>query len=333
MMRIIQHRGVNFVISGIAIGISIVAISLWGIKPGLDFTGGSLLEVTFADVSRPAPSAVVDAAKTVVKTGEIAVSPIGENGMSVRMPTIDEPTHQAVLTALQGTFAKDKGSITESRFDSIGPVIGKELQSKTMWAVVLAVFAIVAYVTFVFRKVSYPVSSWKYGICTIVALAHDVIIPVGALSILGHYTGLEVGAWVVTALLTILGFSVHDTIVVFDRIRENLSRHGKDSFEDLVNRSINETLARSINTSLTVIVVLLALFFPMCIVVSDTVSPSTLWIVLPSFALGSVVFLRVFRSSRTIPSQFLLVMGVVVSTISRSSLFATKLSIHGVIIP
>jgi preprotein translocase subunit SecF len=260
MMRIIQHRGIGFAISGIAIVISIVALFMWGLKPGLDFTGGSLLEVEFAGVNRPEPADVVAAAKTVITNGEISAQPIGAAGMTVRTVTIDEAAHQMLVTKIRGTFAKGGGSVTENRFDSIGPVIGQELQQKTLWAVAIAILAIVLYITFVFRKVSYPVASWKYGVCTIVALGHDVVIPLGALAILGHYTGLEVGAWVVTALLTILGFSVHDTIVVFDRIRENLSKHGRDGFEDLVNRSINETLARSINTSLTVLLTLLAAY-------------------------------------------------------------------------
>ena len=260
MLRIIQNRTVGFLISGIVMGASLLAVIFWGLKPGLDFTGGSLLEVSFSS-GRPETAALISAVRADVAKGEITAQPLGDQGMVVRMPAIDEPTHQKVVTDLRTAFEKGDVKIDEKQFESIGPVIGAELQRKTIYAVIAAILAIVVYITWVFRKVSRPVASWKYGVCTIIALAHDVVIPAGVLSILGHFTGLEVGAWVVTALLTVLGFSVHDTIVVFDRIRENISKSHREDFETLVNRSINETLARSINTSLTVLLVLLAAYF------------------------------------------------------------------------
>lgn len=259
MIRIIQNRAISFAISGVLIGVSLVALLLWGLKPGLDFTGGSMLEVEFAG-QRPAASVVVEVAKSIVSEGEATAQPLGEKGIVIRMPALTEAQHQELMSALRGKFETGSDKISEKSFESIGPVIGKELQVKTLWAVIFAIIGIVLYVTFAFRHVSYPVSSWKYGACTIVALLHDVIVPVGALAILGHFANLEIDAWVVTALLTIVGFSVHDTIVVFDRIRENLSRYRQIGFEELVNKSINETLARSINTSFTVLLTLLAAY-------------------------------------------------------------------------
>ena len=156
-----------------------------------------------------------------------------------------------------------QASITEKRFDAIGPTIGRELRQKSFIAIVTTLVLIVIYITWAFRKVSRPVSSWKYGVAAVIALAHDVTIPSGIFAALGYFKGVEVDALFITGLLTILGFSVHDTIVVFDRVRENLKKVGgmNISFGQIVNKSINETITRSINTSLTVILVLVAVIF------------------------------------------------------------------------
>ncbi len=261
MLRITQHRAKFFVLSGVLMALSLAAWLFWGLKPGIDFTGGSLIEVDFTN-TRPEPTALVEAAKTSLgNPGEITAQPLGEKGMVVRMPPIEESAHQKLLADLKKDYDTDGNTIEEKQFQSVGPLIGAELRKKTVYAVVGAILAIVLFITYAFRKVSYPVASWKYGVCTIVALCHDVLIPVGIFSALGHFKDVEVGAWIVTALLTVLGFSVHDTIVVFDRIRENLSHAGRTSFEDVVNRSMNETLGRSINTSLTVMLVLLTTYF------------------------------------------------------------------------
>lgn len=255
MLRIIQNRRYFYAFTGLLVVASFAAVIAWGFKPGIDFTGGSMMEVDF---SKTRPSATDLAAAATASTGmkDLTAQPLGEQGMVLRMPPLDEKGHQKLLGDLKTDYAKDGNTVEEKQFESIGPVIGAELRTKTIYAVILAVLAIVLYITYVFRKVSYPVASWKYGLCNIAALIHDVIIPSGLFAVLGHFFNVEVGAWVVTALLTILGFSVHDTIVVFDRIRENLSHARKESFEEVVNRSMNETLGRSLNTSLTVLLVL-----------------------------------------------------------------------------
>jgi preprotein translocase subunit SecF len=255
MLRITQHRRLFYVFSGILMAASLASWVTWGLKPGIDFTGGSMLELEFS-AQRPSIDALVAEAEGSIGSSETTAQPLGESGIVLRMPTLDESEHQELLKDLKAAFEKDGATITEKRFESIGPLIGEELRKKTIYAVGLAILAIVLYITYVFRKVSHPVASWKYGACTIVALAHDVIIPVGVFSALGHFHDVEVGAWIVTGLLTVLGFSVHDTIVVFDRIRENLSHGRRESFEEIVNRSMNETLGRSLNTSLTVLLVL-----------------------------------------------------------------------------
>ncbi len=260
MLRITHHRRTYYLVSGILTGLSLVAWLFWGLKPGIDFTGGSLLEIQFSK-SRPATEEIVGVARTTTGSEELTAQPLGEQGVVLRMPPIEEASHQKLVAELKTTFEKDGNVLEEKRFESIGPLIGEELRRKTIYAVVGAILAIVLYITYAFRKVSHPVASWKYGACTVVALAHDVIIPVGVFSALGHFHGVEVGAWMVTALLTVLGFSVHDSIVVFDRIRENLSHARRESFEEVVNRSLNETLGRSLNTSLTVLFVLFAAYF------------------------------------------------------------------------
>ncbi|MBI2120896.1 MAG: protein translocase subunit SecF, partial [Parcubacteria group bacterium] len=149
----------------------------------------------------------------------------------------------------------------EKRFTSIGPVIGHELRAKAWVSIMAVLLAIVLFVAFAFRKVSLPVSSSKYGLITIVALAHDIIVPTGALALLGYFSGVEADVLFVTAILTILGFSVHDTIVVFDRVRENLKLKVSENFSEVVGTSLRQTFVRSINTSLTVILVLAALLY------------------------------------------------------------------------
>jgi preprotein translocase subunit SecF len=149
----------------------------------------------------------------------------------------------------------------EKSFDSIGPSVGKELTSKAIMAIILVSLAIICFIAFAFRKVSKPVSSWKYGIIAVITLFHDVAIPVGVFTLLSHFQGVEVDTLFVVAVLTILGLSVSDTIVVFDRIRENLRNRVSTSFDETVGRSLEQSYVRSICTSLTVILVLLSLFF------------------------------------------------------------------------
>lgn len=264
-MNIIGHKYIFLTISGTLVVASIAAFALWGIKPGIDFTGGSVMEVEFP--GPPPASADVAAALAELRVDSVSVQPSGEQGMILRFPHVDEGTHQQIVNALSiiGTKATASGLhplIAEKRFDTIGPTIGVELKNRALWAIMLAILAIIAYIAWAFRKVSKPVASWKYGIAALVALVHDVAIPVGAFSALGHFKGVEVDPLFITALLTVLGFSVHDTIVVFDRIRENLhTTKSPESFERVVNRSVNETLVRSLMTSLTVLLVLLAILF------------------------------------------------------------------------
>ena len=251
-VNIIKHRNVWLSFSGALVVISIIALGLWGLKFGIDFTGGSMMEVVYGG-ERPAAHVVKEQLKPL-NLGELEMKPAGEKGLLIRTKALDEDTHQKLLAELK----KQDQTLVERSFDSIGPVIGAELRSKSFWAIIIALLLILAYITFTFRKVSYPVASWKYGSTALFALFHDLVTTVGVFAILGHYLGVELTSSFIPAFLTVLGFSVHDTIVVFDRIRENLLKY-KGDFKDIVNKSLNETLVRSINTSFTVMLVLVAL--------------------------------------------------------------------------
>ncbi len=237
--------------------LSLAALFMWGLKPGIDLAGGSLLQVTYTD-ARPEQALVRDAVQTL-GIGEVLVQPTGENGYILRQRDLTEAEHVGLMASL-----RTLGAAQEVQFSSVGPSLGAELMRKAWIAIVLVVACIILFIAFAFRGVSKPVQSWKYGVVAIVTLLHDIIVPVGLFALLGYTHGAEVGALFIVALLTILGISINDTIVIFDRIRENLrlneERNRHEAFEGVVERSITQTISRSINTSLTVLIVLAALW-------------------------------------------------------------------------
>ena len=252
-MNIVGNRKIFYTISCTLFLVSIIALLVFGLKLGIDFTGGSILSVEYTGTGR---SSIGEILKRLapLNLGEVRVQPTGDRGITIRLKHIDEPTHQSVIAALGS-------GVMEREFTTVGPTIGQELKQKSGLAVILVILLIVIYIAWAFRRVSKPVASWKYGATTVVALFHDVIIPAGFFAIAGHFFGFEVDTLIVTAILTILGFSVHDTIVVFDRIRENLKKLGeKRDFAAIVNQSVAETMTRSINTSLTVVLALVAVY-------------------------------------------------------------------------
>lgn len=252
-INFLKYRKIYFAISGTLVLISIISLSLFGLKLGIDFNGGTILEVEYKD-SRLSNQEVEERIFDL-GLGEILVQPTGENGVIIRMENISEETHQKILQKLG-----ENKQVDEVRFETIGPVIGREVRQKTKLVVVLAIVSILLYVTFAFRKISYPVKSWQYGVVTIIALFHDVLIPVGVFAVLGRFYSVEISIPIITAFLTIFGYSVNDTVVVFDRIRENLLKKDLE-FERAVNESLNQNLSRSISTSLTTLFVLSAIFF------------------------------------------------------------------------
>ena len=255
MIPITKFRKLYFTFSGIFIIASIFALALWGLRLGIDFKGGSLL---FGEFGQKSPSREeISTALESLDLGELIIQSSGERGVILRFKEIDETKHQQLLAELN----KIGGDFQEKSFESIGPSIGRELSANAFKAIALVLVLIVGYIALAFRKVSYPLASWKYGVAALIALFHDVIIPLGLFAVLGRFYNIEISSGFIAAILTVLGYSVHDSIIVFDRIRENLIKHQGRSFDETVDKSVNQTFTRSLNTSLTVILVLLAIYF------------------------------------------------------------------------
>ncbi|MBX4190180.1 protein translocase subunit SecF [Candidatus Parcubacteria bacterium] len=235
--------------------LSIAATGIFGLKLGVDFKGGSVMEVQFAN--RPPITDLQNALKDF--PGAVS-SAVGDKGLIVRTNELSEAQHQQALNALKSNFPQ--AGAQEKQFSSVGPAIGSELKHKSLIAIILVLLGIIIYIAFVFRKLARAASPWKMGVAAIVALMHDVIIPVGVFAILGHYYGIEISGVFVAAALTILGFSVSDTVVIFDRVRENIIRGGsRENFGAVVHRSVMQTLTRSLNTVFTVLLSLFAIYF------------------------------------------------------------------------
>lgn len=259
-MLIVKYRKIYFTISAVLIALALGAILFFGLNFGVDFTGGTLIEARY-EQDQP-DKASVESALAAFGLESVSVRPAGDTSYILRTSVLSDEQRGALpeLLALNGEHP-----VSIERFTEIGPTIGQELRNKAFIALGLVSLAIILYIAFTFRGVSRPVSSWIYGIIAIVALLFDTLIPVGVFATLGHFFGAQVDTLFVMALLAILGYSVNDTIVVFDRVRENLSRNKergrKEEFSLTVGKSLNQTYVRSINTSLTTLFVLLALFF------------------------------------------------------------------------
>ena len=242
-----------FIISGIIILPGILALIFWGLNWGIDFKGGTMLELKIQN-----PNTKVEEVKDTLKPlnlPDLSVVSTGQSDYLIKTAPIEQDS----INKIKEEVKKKYGDVQEIRYENVGPVVGKDLKNKAIWAICLACLGIILYIAFAFRNIPKPYSSFKFGLCAIFALVHDVLVVLGTFSIIGHFLGYEVDAYFVTAILTLLGFSVHDTIVVFDRIRENLKKLPGMNFESVANESLIQTLARSINTSLTVIFTLLAL--------------------------------------------------------------------------
>lgn len=243
-MRLMKYKIWFFVVSTLIILPGLFFLFTGGLKFGIDFTGGALLEYKFEGLIEK---------EKLEEFGSVV--PSGDNTYIIRTQSVSHLELQDLKRRINEKF----GNFTVRREENVGPVIGKELERKAAIALVLSCIMIVLYIAFAFRKLPKPASSFRFGVCAIAALIHDVLLVIGAFAIFGYFFGIEIDTLFVTALLTIIGFSVHDTIVVFDRIRENLPKYLSKKFETVVDISITQTLARSLNTSLTVVFVLTAL--------------------------------------------------------------------------
>jgi len=250
MYKIIKNSNFWFIFSGALSVIAILAIAIYGLRIGIDYKGGTVIEITSNETNKVASlKEVLDAQGY----SEYQIKESSNNTINLRLETLTNEQHIAFQDAAKVKIA----DYAESSYDTVGPTIGKDLTKKSIWAVIVASIGIILYIAFAFRKMPKPLSSWKFGLSAIIALMHDLLITTGIVAIMSHFfVWMQVDALFITAMLTIMGFSVHDTIVVYDRLRENYIRNPHDNIEITAEKSINQTLARSINTSMTTIIVL-----------------------------------------------------------------------------
>jgi preprotein translocase subunit SecF len=250
---------VMFVVSVALLFASIAAISAYGLNFGVDFTGGSVLEVEFTN-GRPS---LEDLTATFAASDDevvrmVSLTPLGENGLIIRSSDRTHDMHAGVLSTLSEAWP-DAG-LQQRQFDFIGPAVGEELKEKSIKAIVILLVAVLLYIAYMFRALSRSLSLWAMAAGTLLGLAHDVIIPIGLFAVLGEYAGVQIGAVYVAAVLTILGYTVSDKVVIYDRVRENILRGSRDPLPVIVHRSVMQTLVRSINNTLVVMLSSLAVF-------------------------------------------------------------------------
>lgn len=249
------YKSMFYISTGLTVA-AIIIVAVFGLRLGVDFKGGSVIEIRFLD-EMPTQEEIKSAVSSFEFTSDVSIKLAEGDTAIIKFKEINEDQHQAVLEKISGRF----GEIEEKRFDSVGPVVGRELKRKSVSAVVLLFIVIVVYISFAFRRLGGVLSPWAMGGAALAALVHDVAIPAGVFAVLGRYYGVEINAVFLAAALTILGYSVSDSVVVFDRIRENVLRFGKENFNSLVHKSVLQTLSRSINTSVTTLLSLFAIYF------------------------------------------------------------------------
>lgn len=257
----VTNRKIFYILSTLLIAGSIAAPFIFGIKWGIDFTGGSLMEVSY-EGQTPEKSSVEEALGALsLELGRYSLRESGDTGYVLRTRDLTEEEHQTIKSALA---LPNAGTMQEVRYTSIGPSVGAELRTKALWAFMVVIFAITLYIAFVFRKVSKPVSSWIYGATVVISLIHDIVIPAGIFVVLGAFAGVEIDTLFMTSVLVILGYSISDSVVIFDRVRERLRRNEdariKEEFETTVATAVSDTYGRSINTSVTTIIALFAVY-------------------------------------------------------------------------
>jgi len=258
MIPFVKYRKLYYSISGLLILASLVGFILWGLNWGIDFRGGTSLSVEYENQA-PSVSQVREAVNDLGFQGS-NVQPIGKTQIAIQINRNDVSLGEK--NQLIGELEK-LGKMQEGvfSFQQISPIIGSQLKGKTITVAILSIIAILLYISWAFRKIYHPLPSWQYGLSALIALFHDVLIVIGVFILLGHFYGFQINIPSITALLVVFGYSVNDTVVVFDRIRENLLKSGDETYQEVVNASLNQTLVRSLNTSLTTLFVLLAIFF------------------------------------------------------------------------
>jgi len=254
-INFVRHTKIYLIISGILVLVSLISLVVFGLNFGIDFTGGSILEVEYQD-SRPSNQEIGERLASL-ELGEITIQPTGEKGVILRMKEISEEQHQEVLKKLG-----ENKEIKELRFETIGPVIGEELRQKTIILIIVSFIALLFYVAIAFRQISQIVSPWHYGSISILAISFDILITISVFALLGKLYNVQFSIPIITALLTILGYTINDKIIIFDRIRENLLRNQRNiNFDQLINQSLNQVLGRSLSTGFCTLLVLILIFF------------------------------------------------------------------------
>jgi len=253
VVNFLKYKKIYYIFSLTLAIVSLAVLLTFGLNLGIDFTGGSILELDF---ETRAEHPAIQAKLKDLNLGEVIIQPTGEKGVILRFQDVDENTHQTILAQLN-----ELSQASERRFESVGSVIGRELKQKTIMLVIVSLAALLFYIALAFRKVSRPVQSWQYGIVSIIALFFDVLIPLGVFSFLGRFYGIQFTIPMVTALLTILGYTINDKVIIFDRVRENLLKSHQEHFEDLINQSLNQILLRSLSTGTCTLLVLFSIFF------------------------------------------------------------------------
>jgi preprotein translocase subunit SecF len=251
-MKLLNYYKYLFALSGVILLLGLASLAIFGLELGIDFKGGTVSEIVFKDSFDQNKVREVLSAQGIQNA---QLQPTSENGIIIRTGSLEKEQHDKAFAELKSQV----GEFDEKRFDSIGPVVGEELKRKAVYQLVIVSLGIIFYIAYAFRKVSRPFTPWQFGLAAVVALIHDLLVVLGIFSLLGHFYKIELDSLFVTAMLTVLGFSVHDTIIVFDRIRENLKVYAGQSLDFIVNHSISQTMVRSLNTSLTVLFVLLAM--------------------------------------------------------------------------
>lgn len=258
-MFAVKNRKIFFIISGVMLTFCFFVIFYFGFNLGTDFKGGTLIEVGYQQ--KVTKSELQQALKSL-NLGSASIRDSGQNNFIIRMKDLN-PQEQILV---KETLSLSKNLNYElKRFNSVGPLIGEELKNKALVAIFVVMVITILYIAYAFRNISKPISSWSYGLVSIIALIHDITIPAGAAVVSGKFWGFEIDALFVTALLSLIGYSINDTIIIFDRVRRNLEhnkeRNIHESFEETVGKSLSQTYGRSINTSLTVFLVLVSLYF------------------------------------------------------------------------
>ncbi|MCK9445602.1 protein translocase subunit SecF [bacterium] len=258
-MNFLKYSKLYFAIATLMVGASIYALVAFGLNLGIDFEGGSSMNVVYKNTA-PSVETIKNAVSSIEEMSNVQIQPAGSNEvvLKINKKDVSSETYNNIISKI-----KETGEIDESAsgIETISPLIGKELKDKTVLVVVIALLAMLAYIALAFRNVSKPISSFQYGFSSTLMLFHDVIIPLGVLAVLGKYYGAQLTIPVITALLTIVGYCINNNVVVFDRIRENLMKDRRSSYAEIVNKSLNETFARCVNTSLTVLIALVPLYY------------------------------------------------------------------------